>query len=189
MVGRYTRDAMTTLFELTGDALRLQQRINAAAELLFSDDPAEVAGAVATLEGLISAEADNRHAILSKADTWCWVIDHLRAQAATRVAHSKRLAELAIAAEQRANTLQDRLISVLQRIDPDATRWELPDHKLSSRKVTSVELTAEVADLPEQFQRARTTYSADKTALKAALQQGQQIEGAALVERRSWKIA
>ena len=127
---------MTTLFELTGDALRLQRQINAAAELLFSDDPAEVAGAVATLEGLISAEADNRHAILSKADTWCWVIDHLRAQAATRVAHSKRLAELAIAAEQRANTLQDRLISVLQRIDPDATRWELPDHKLSSRKAS-----------------------------------------------------
>ena len=44
------------------------------------------------------------------------------------------------------------------------------------------------ADLPEQFQRVKTTYSADKTALKAALAAGQEIDGAQLVERRSWTI-
>jgi hypothetical protein len=52
-----------------------------------------------------------------------------------------------------------------------------------------VDLFAEVADLPEEFVRVKTVHSADKTAIAAALKQGQQIEGATLVERRSWKIA
>ena len=188
MVGRYPLDAMTSLFELTGDALRLQRQINDAAQDLFSDDPDVVAAATATLESLISAEADNRQAVLAKADAWCWVIDQLRTQAAARVAHSKRLAELAAAAEQQAEVLQDRLVTALAKVDPDATKWELPEHKLTSRRATSVELTAEVADLPAEYQRVKTTYSADKTAIKAALALGAQIDGAALVERRSWSI-
>lgn len=182
---------MTSLFELAGDALAVQRRIDAAAELLFSEDPSEVAEATAMLESLISAEADTRQAVRAKADAWCWAIDHLRAQAATRAAHAQRLKELAAAAEQRADALQDRLVSVLQRIDPDATSWELPDHQLTSRISTAVELDPDVAatDLPDAYQRARTTYSADKTALKAALQRGEQIDGVALVTRRNWKIA
>ena len=86
--------------------------------------------------------------------------------------------------------LQDRLIGALGRVDPDATTWPLPEHKLTSRRVTSVELDPELqaADLPEEFQRVKTTYSADKTAMAAALKAGQQIDGATLIERRSWKI-
>jgi hypothetical protein len=181
---------MATLFDLTGEALQLQRQINESAELLFSDDPAEVAAATATLESLISAETDNRKAVEAKADAWCWVIDHIRAQAAARAAHAHRLKDLATAAEQQAEVLQDRLIHALQRVAPDETKWELPEHKLTSRKVTSVELDPDLqaADLPEQFQRVKTTYAADKTALAAALKTGAQIEGAALVERRSWSI-
>ena len=184
-------DPMTaTLFDLTGDALRLQGRINAAAELLFSDDPAEVAEATAQLETLIDAEADNLREVQAKADAWCWAIDHIRAQAAVRADHARRLAELAKAAEHQAEVLQDRLISALQRVDPEETTWKLPEHSITSRRVTSVELDPELlaADLPEQFQRVKTTYTADKTALKAALAAGQAIDGASLVERRSWTI-
>lgn len=182
---------MTTLFDLTGEALKLQRQIDGAAADLFSDDPAEVAAATATLESLISAEFDNRKAVEAKADAWCWVIDHIRAQAAVRADHAQRLKDLATAAEQQAEALQDRLIGALQRVDPDETKWELPEHKLTSRRVTSVELDPDLqaADLPEQFQRVKTTYTADKAAIKAALTLGAQIKGAALVERRSWKIA
>jgi hypothetical protein len=82
------------------------------------------------------------------------------------------------------------LISVLQRIDPDATTWKLPDHKISSRRVASIELDLDTmpADLPEQYQRTKTTVSADKTALKAAISSGAVIDGVKLVERRSWSI-
>lgn len=179
-----------SLFDLTGDALRLQGRINTAAEQLFSDDPAEVAAATAELEALIDAEAGNRRAIEAKADAWCWVIDGLRQQAAARAEHARRLAELAKDAEHQAEVLQDRLVAALERIAPEETTWKLAEHKITSRKVTSVELDPELlpADLPEQFQRVKTTYSADKTALKAALAAGQTIDGASLVERRSWTI-
>ena len=180
-----------TLFDLTGDALQIQNRINQAAELLFSDDPAEVQAATAQLEALIDAEADNRKAVETKADAWCWAIDHIRAQAVARSEHARRLAELAKAAEHQAEVLQDRLIGALQRVAPDETAWKLTDHKITSRKVSSVELDPDLAavDLPEEFQRVKTTYSADKTALAAALKAGREVEGAQLIERRSWKIA
>ena len=180
-----------TLFALTGDALSYQARITATAESLFSEDPAEVAAATATLEALITAEASNRRALNAKADAWCWVIDHLRAQAVNRREHARRLQDLADGAEHRAEALQEQLISALQRIDPDATSWELPEHKITSRKSSAVELDPDIIadDLPEQFRRIKTTVSPDKTALKAALQAGQAIDGAQLVERRSWRIA
>jgi DNA repair exonuclease SbcCD ATPase subunit len=179
-----------SLFDLTGDALRLQNRINDAAEQLFSDDPAEVAVATAELEVLIDAEAGNRKAVEAKADAWCWVIDGLRQQAAARAEHARRLTELAREAEHQAEVLQDRLVAALERIAPEETTWKLAEHKLTSRKATSVEIDPEIlpADLPDGLYRVKTTYSADKTALKAALAAGQQIDGVTLIERRSWTI-
>lgn len=181
---------MTSLYALTSEALLVQSRIDHAAEGLFSDDPQEVAQATADLEALIACEADNRRALEAKADAWCWAIDHLRAQAASQREHARRLAELAAEAEHRAEVLQDRLTAALERIDPDRTSWALPEHKLTSRKVTAVELDPDLlpADLPEGLYRVKTTYSADKTAIKAALAAGSTVPGASLVERRSWSI-
>jgi hypothetical protein len=179
---------MATLFDLTGEALHLQRQINESAELLFSDDPDEAAAATAELEALIAFESGNRRALESKADAWCWVIDHMRAQADARAAHAQRLKDLAASAQQQADALQERLIAALQKVAPDETRWELPEHKITSRKTTAVDLTAMAWNLPEQFQRVKTTITADKTALAVALKGGAQIEGAALVERRSWSI-
>jgi hypothetical protein len=179
---------MATLFDLTGEALQLQRQINESAELLFSDDPDEAAAATADLEALIAFESGNRRALDAKADAWCWVIDHMRAQAAARAAHAQRLKDLATSAEQQADALQERLIAALQKVAPDEATWELPEHKITSRRSQAVEVAVEAVDLPEQFQRVKTTVSADKTALAAALKGGAQIEGASLVERRSWSI-
>jgi hypothetical protein len=179
-----------TLFDLTGEARTLQASIDRAAEGLFSDDPADVAAATEALEQLITAEAGNRKALAEKADAWCWVIDGLRATGDARREHANRLRELADEAERRAQALQDQLVAALGRVDPEATKWELPSHKLSSRKSTAVDLDPDLQpmDLPEQFQRVKTTISADRTALAAALKAGQAIDGAQLVERRSWRI-
>jgi len=199
----------TTLYALTGDALKLQARIDEAAADLFSDDPAVVAAATATLEGLISAESDNKQAILAKADAWCWVIDSLRARRDARKARADALRELAAADEQQADTLQDRLVAALQKVDPEATKWELPEHKLTSRKSTVVVVDCEPEDLPKQYQR--TKIEADKTAIKDAIKTAlvaavkaapdedakakayatavvKTVPGCSLVERRSWSI-
>lgn len=180
-----------SLFALTGDALTYQARIDRTAEGLFADDPDEVAAATEALETLIAAEADNRKAFMAKADAWCWVIDHLRAQAVNRREHARRLAQLADESEHRAQVLQDQLVTALNRLDPEATKWDLPEHKILSRRSAAVELDADLLpeDLPEQFQRVKTTVSADRTALAAALKAGQAITGAQLIERRSWRIA
>lgn len=180
-----------TLFDLTGEALLLQARIDAAAQGLFSDDPADVANATEALEQLITAEAGNRRALEAKADAWCWVIEHQRARAIAQREHSRRLADLADEADRRANVLQEQLIEALSRVNPEATSWSLPEHKLTSRKTTAVEIDSDLepSDLPVEFQRVKTTVSADKTALKAALAGGTEVPGAQLVERRSWRIA
>jgi hypothetical protein len=180
----------TSLFALTSEATLLAARIDDTAERLFSDDPAEVAAATEALEQLITAEAGNRAALTAKADAWCWVIDSLRSQAAARREHATRLRELADQAARRAETLQDQLVAALQRVDPDATKWELAEHRLTSRATTAVEIDPDVApdDLPEQFRRTRTTTSADKTAIAAALKAGATVPGCALTTRRSWSI-
>lgn len=177
-----------SLYALSEDATRLEAQIREQAELLFSDDPAEVDAARATLEALLSNEADTREALQRKADAWCWVIDRARATAAERKAHAKRLAELAAADEAKADRLQDQLITLLLRSQPDATTFELVDHKLTSRRSEAVELDAElsIADLPTDCIRVKR--EADKTAIKAALKAGQAVPGARLVERRSWSI-
>ena len=179
---------MATLFDLTGEALHLQRQINQSAELLLSDDPDEAAAATAELEALIEFESGNRRALESKADAWCWVIDHMRAQAEVRAAHAQRLKDLATTAQQQADALQERLIAALQKVAPDATSWELPEHKITSRRSQAVEVSVDVMRLPTEYTTSRTTISPDKAALKAALKDGAQIEGAALVERRSWSI-
>lgn len=179
-----------SLFDLTSEALAIQNKINDAADQLFSDDPDEAISASEALETLIDAEAGNRRALEAKADAWCWVIDHLRAKAATRMEHSRRLAELAKEDEHRAEILTDRLISALTKIDPEFTGWLLPEHKITSRRVSSIVIDPMVdpADLPEPFMRTKVTHSFDKTAIKEAILAGQKVPGAQLVERRSWKI-
>ena len=199
----------TTLYALTGDALRLQNQIDEAATDLFSDDPAVVAAATATLEGLSSAESDNKQAILAKADAWCWVIDSLRARRDARKARAQALAELAAADGQQADALQDRLIQALQKAIPDETSYQLPEHKITSRKSTAVVVDCEPEDLPEVFQRVKV--EADKAAIKETIKTAlvaavkaapdeeakakayatavvETVPGCSLVERRSWSI-
>lgn len=179
-----------SLFALTSEATLLAARIDDTAERLFSDDPAEVSAATEALEQLITTEASNKQALAAKADAWCWVIDQLRAKADAQREHAKRLAAMADGAEHRAQVMQDQLVRALGHVDPNATRWELPSHKLTSRATQSVEIDPDITadDLPEQFRRTKTTTTADKTALAAALKAGATVPGAQLISRRSWSI-
>jgi hypothetical protein len=199
-----------TLFALTGEGLALQRQIDKEAQRLFSDDPAEVAEATSALEALITAEAENRSALEAKADAWCWVIDGLRARAAAQKEHGKRLASLAKEAEQRADALQDRLVAALLRVRPDETSFTLPEHKLTSRRSTAVEVDPDLdlGDLPAGLYRMKI--EPDKDAAKKRIQaaiaaataglEGEEaaiaaataavtaIPGISLVKRRSWAI-
>ncbi|MEB3353866.1 MAG: siphovirus Gp157 family protein [Cyanobacteriota bacterium] len=177
----------TTLWQLGIEAQGLTSRIAQLAEQLDSDAPDLQAAAIAELEATLLAEAGNREALEAKADATCWVIEHLRAQGAYRQQQAKRLSELGSKDGARADRLEASLLTVLTHLQPAATRFSLPHHELTSRRSQAVVIEAPELLDPEWL-AVKTTAQPDKTAIKAALKAGRLIDGAQLVERRSWRI-
>ena len=174
-------------WQLGIEAQELTTAIGQLAEKLEADDEAARAQALGELEAALLAEEGNKAALAAKADATCWVIEHLRGQAAYRQQQAKRLTELSRSDASRADALEDSLVLVLTRLQPTATRFSFPNHELTSRKSQAVEIENE-ALLDPEWLSVKTTFSADKTAIKAALKAGQQITGAQLISRRSWRI-
>ncbi|MFM8526437.1 MAG: siphovirus Gp157 family protein, partial [Cyanobacteriota bacterium] len=133
------------------------------------------------------AEEGNKTALAAKADATCWVIEHLRGQAAYRQQQAKRLTGLSRSDASRVDALEDSLVLVLTRLQPTSPLFSFPNHELTSRKSQAVEIENEALLDPEWF-CVKTPFSADKTAIKAALKAGTEIPGAQLVSRRSWRI-
>ena len=76
---------------------------------------------------------------------------------------------------------------MLPRLQPAATRFSFPNHELSSRRSSAVVIDDEQA-LDPAWLSFTTTSKPDKAAIKDALKAGQQIAGAQLLSRRSWRI-
>jgi len=176
-----------SLWQLGIEAQELTTAIGQLAEQLETDDPEQRALALAELEAALLAEEGNKAALAAKADATCWVIEHLRGQAAYRQQQAKRLADLARSDAGRADALEESLIFVLTQLQPAARRFSFPDHELTSRKSQAVLIDDEDALDPEWL-AIKTTSQPDKAAIKEALKAGRQITGAQLVTRRSWRI-
>ncbi len=175
-----------SLWQLGIEAQELITTIGQLAEQLEADDDTR-AQALSELEAALLAEEGNKQALAAKADATCWVIEHLRGQAAYRQQQAKRLTELSRSDASRADALEDSLVLVLTRLQPAATRFSFPNHELSSRKSQAVEIDDEDS-LPSEWLTLKTTSQPDKTAIKEALKAGHLIPGAQLVSRRSWRI-
>ena len=176
-----------SLWQLGIEAQELTTAIGQLAEQLETDDDDSRAQALAELEAALLAEEGNKAALAAKADATCWVIEHLRGQAAYRQQQAKRLTELSRSDASRADALEDSLVLVLTRLQPTSTRFSFPNHELTSRKSQAVEIEDEDALAPEWLSFS-TTSKPDKSAIKEALKAGQQITGAQLLSRRSWRI-
>jgi hypothetical protein len=175
-----------SLWQLGIEAQELTTTIGQLAEQLEADDDTR-AQALAELEAALLAEEGNKAALAAKADATCWVIEHLRGQAAYRQQQARRLTELSRSDASRADALEDSLVLVLTRLQPAATRFSFPNHELSSRKSQAVEIDDEDA-LPTEWLALKTTSQPDKAAIKEALKAGHLIPGAQLISRRSWRI-
>jgi hypothetical protein len=176
-----------SLFQLGIEAQELTTAIGQLAEQLEADEPEQRSRALAELEAALLAEEGNKQALAAKADATCWVIEHLRGQAAYRQQQAKRLTDLARSDAGRAEALEGSLVLVLTRLQPAATRFSFPNHELTSRKSQAVVIDDEQALDPEWL-TVKTTSQPDKAAIKEALKAGQQIPGAQLLSRRSWRI-
>jgi hypothetical protein len=175
-----------SLWQLGIEAQELTSTIGQLAEQLEADDDTR-AQALAELEAALLAEEHNKAALAAKADATCWVIEHLRGQAAYRSQQAKRLADLARSDAGRADALEESLVFVLTQLQPSATRFSFPNHELSSRKSQAVVIDDEDLLDPEWL-AVKTTSQPDKNAIKEALKAGRQITGAQLLSRRSWRI-
>ena len=175
------------LWQLGIENQELTSRIARLAEQLDSDDPDLRSQAIGELEAALLQEEGHRQALDSKADSYCWVIEHLRGQAAYRQQQAKRLVELARSEESRADALEESLVLVFTKLQPSATRFSFPHHELTSRKSQAVEIDDEDA-LPAEWLTVKTTSQPDKAAIKEALKAGHPIPGAQLISRRSWRI-
>ena len=176
-----------SLWQLGIEAQELTTAIGRLAEQLEADGDTR-AQALAELEAALLAEEGNKQALAAKADATCWVIEHLRGQAAYRQQQAKRLTELARSDASRADALEESLVLVLTRLQPSATRFSFPNHELTSRKSQAVEIDDEEA-LDSEWLAVTTTSKPDKAAIKEALKAGRHIEGAQLLSRRSWRIS
>ena len=176
-----------SLWQLGIEAQELTSAIGQLAEQLEADDPEQCASALAELEAALLAEEGNKAALAAKADATCWVIEHLRGQAAYRQQQAKRLSDLARSDSSRADALEESLVLVLTRLQPAATRFSFPNHELSSRKSQAVLIDSEEV-LDSEWLTVTTTSKPDKAAIKEALKAGRQISGAQLLSRRSWRI-
>jgi len=176
-----------SLWQLGIEAQELTTAIGLLAEQLEADDEVARAQALGELEAALLAEEGNKQALAAKADATCWVIEHLRGQAAYRQQQAKRLTELSRSDAGRADALEESLVLVLTRLQPTSTRFSFPNHELTSRKSQAVEIDDADA-LPSEWLSFTTTSKPDKTAIKEALKAGRQITGAQLVSRRSWRI-
>jgi hypothetical protein len=177
----------SSLWQLGIEAQELTTAIAQLAERLETDDPGDRQQVLGELEAALLAEEGNKQALSAKADAICWVIEHLRGQAAYRQQQAKRLTALAAGDNGRADALEDSLMLVLTRLQPKATRFSFPNHELTSRKSSAVEIDDEEA-LDPQWLAVTTTSKPDKAAIKEALKAGRHIEGAHLLSRRSWRI-
>jgi hypothetical protein len=83
-----------SLWKLGIEAQALTTAIGQLAEQLETDDDDARSQALAELEAALLAEEGNKQALAAKADATCWVIEHLRSQAAYRQQQAKRLTEL-----------------------------------------------------------------------------------------------
>jgi len=176
-----------SLWQLGIEAQELTAAIAQLAEQLEAEEPVQRSRALAELEAALLAEEGNRQALAAKADATCWVIEHLRGQAAYRQQQAKRLTDLARGDAGRADALEQSLVLVLTRLQPGATRFSFPNHELTSRRSEAVEIDDTEA-LDPQWLVVKTTSHPDKAAIKSALKAGHPIDGAQLLCRRSWRI-
>jgi hypothetical protein len=176
-----------SLWQLGIEAQELTTAIAQLAERLETDDPDERQLALGELEAALLADEGNKAAIAAKADATCWVIEHLRGQAAYRQQQAKRLTALATGDNGRADDLETSLVLVLTRLEPRSTRFSFSNHELRSTRSQAVDI-AENAELDPRWLTVTTSTKPDKTAIKAAIKAGQQIPGAQLLSRRTWRI-
>ena len=141
----------------------------------------EDTGEIANFEAIDALESK----FDEKAESVACYIKNLDRFAADLKAEEAAMAERRKSAEKKADSLKKYLASCMDNVGRD--KVETVKARISFRKSVQVVID-EGAVLPEDFVTTTITKKPDKTAIKKAIQGGQEITGAALVTNRNIQI-
>lgn len=173
-----------SLYALSERAAKQVATLEELAAGLASDDPDQEAEAVWNIQQALGLQGATGRALAAKADSAAWACHSLRDRAELQKAHARRLTEQARRTEREADRLEGYILDCLQRAMPDQTRYDLGENRITSRRSVRVEVDRD-ADLPAELCKLPEP---NLTAIKAKLQAGEEVKGAALVENRSWRL-
>ena len=134
---------------------------------------------------LEQALAINEDQFVSKAEDYGHAILNLKAMAGAAKAEKERLASLQKFYENAQKRLTDALSNAMQLFGQD--KVENATMRLSLRHTTATEVD-DLDAIPMEFKTTKVEVVADKTAIKKAIQQGEDVPGAHLVENVSLQI-
>lgn len=154
---------------------------------------AELNAILAAIEdngGEITPEIENALAIneeqfVQKSEDYGHAILNLKAMAAAAKAEKERIANLQKFYENTQKRLEGALSNAMQVFGQD--KVENATMRLSLRHTTATEVD-DIALLPSEFKTTKVEEVADKTAIKKAIQAGEAVPGAHLIENVSLQI-
>ena len=89
---------------------------------------------------------------------------------------------------KRENAKQERMKSNLLGYIKQFGEFSIGIMKFGTRKSTTLEVEVDVNELPEEYRTKKVTITADKKALKEAIERGEKIEGVRLQENQNLRI-
>lgn len=134
---------------------------------------------------LEQALAINEEQFVAKAEDYGHAILNLKGMAAAAKAEKERLAALQKFYENTQKRLTDALSNAMQVFGHD--KVENATMRLSLRHTTSTEVD-DLDAIPMEYKTTKVEVLADKTAIKKAIQSGEAVPGAHLVENVSLQI-
>ena len=157
---------------------------NISISLLTILDQLEENGGELTTE-LEQALAITQEQFTEKAVDYGSAILNLEAMAAAAKTEKERLANLQKFYDNTAKRLRQCITTAMQTFD--MPKVETPTLRLSLRKSTATEID-DLDKLPTRFKTVKVEQVADKAEIKKAIQAGEEVEGAHLVENTSLQI-
>ena len=134
---------------------------------------------------LEQALAINEESFAAKSEDYGHAILNLKGMAAAAKAEKERLAALQKFYENTCNRLDNALKTAMVATGHD--KVETPTMRLSLRHTTATEVD-DLDAVPAEYKTTKVEVVADKTAIKKAIQSGEDVPGAHLVENVSLQI-
>lgn len=171
---------MASLFELTGDYLRLKNDLDEVIDDVSDGEPTEaVLALIESIEkDIITNEVEREH----KFDSYCSLIRHYQGMGKLASEEAERIARRATAYAKKQQWLKDRLKLVMEAMGQTKVQTATNTVRIQTNGgLQGVTVQVSPDALPPEFQKV--TINPNLEALRKALLEGNRINGCMLVPK------